>query len=241
MKKQMTDKQKNNIKIKIPPDYIRKYSKNIPKLKQSLKKYGQAYPILVDRSGYLLDGKRRLEALGDRRKKIKVLNIPPEKRLEFTLMINLAQEEFNPMDLARALKRYQRQQGNISQREIARRLPISKSRVQDYMSLIDLPKDVQEKITRGEIKIYQLEGFRKKKRRKIKSEDDFLVALGDRQFVSVTNRVTALTRDIRKSSMSKEQLFRIKERMLGLMDVIDEKLKEINNGTEENQNKEDKV
>ena len=97
------------VKVKIPSNYIRKRMKNVAGLKHTLKKYGQVNDILVDEKGFLLDGKRRLKALGRRSKKIKVLKIAPKDRLEFQLMINLQREELNPIDLGNALKAYKKQ------------------------------------------------------------------------------------------------------------------------------------
>lgn len=225
-------------KIKIPPNYIRKYSKNIPSLKKALKRYGQVYPILVDKEGYLLDGKRRLEALKDKRKKVKVLNVPLEKRLEFSLMLNLSRETLNPIDLAKALQSYQNQQG-ISQREIAKRLPISKSRVQDHLKLLSLPKDVQRLIAKGRIKMYQIEKLGKQKK-KISSIEKFKDISGDRQFLSVTNRISSIKTMIGETTMAKEQLFRVKEKVCGLMEIVDKKLVENENGTSNTKRKENK-
>lgn len=213
-------------KLKVHPNYIRKYSVNgnIGNLKKSIKKYGQIYPILVDKEGYILDGMRRTEAIGRNKKDVKILDIPPEERLEFTLMLNLSQNQINPMDFARALRDYQIQQGNISQREIARRLCVGRTKINYYMRLLDLPDKIQDKIEEGRISPYRVEKIVLGRKKKIETAEEFDNADEERKYESIYKRLIGLKTMISKSNLTVPHLIKIKSYLLALERIVDEKL-----------------
>lgn len=191
-------------KIIVPPIYIRRKQPPINKLSDSIKKAGLAYPIIVDKNMVLIDGLRRLNALKKlkrRRTKVIIRDINNGDKLEYQLMIDIHKKKLNPIEKAKALKNYIDQK-DISIREAGRRLGIGKSSIQDSISLLELPKYVQNEIFIGKIKPYKALEI---SRRKIKSLS-FSQKSSEIQYRCLLNRLTSIKKLLSKADLSKEQL-----------------------------------
>ncbi|MCA1949176.1 MAG: ParB N-terminal domain-containing protein [Treponema sp.] len=95
-----------DIKIK---KRIRKDLGNVNALAESLKRYGQIQPILINKKNVLISGRRRLEAakiLGWRTINAQIIDATDElAKLELELEENLQRQDLNDEEVQTALKR----------------------------------------------------------------------------------------------------------------------------------------
>lgn len=96
----------DEIKIK---KRIRKDLGNVNALAESLKRYGQIQPILINKKNVLISGHRRLEAakmLGWRTINAQIVDAGDElAKLELELEENLQRQDLNDEEIQRAMKR----------------------------------------------------------------------------------------------------------------------------------------
>ncbi len=129
---------------------------SLRELADSIKNSGVAQPILVrmKKGGYeLVAGERRLRAA-----KMAGLSVIPaivkdfsdEESIQLALIENLQREDLNPMDEAEAYGRLV-SEFNLSQADIAKKVSKDRSTVANMLRLLELPKDIQKSLRKGEI------------------------------------------------------------------------------------------
>jgi ParB family transcriptional regulator, chromosome partitioning protein len=209
--------------IHIPFDYPRKYAGGGARFTGSI-----VYPIIVDQDMNLVDGLRRLEYAKAKNHKsrtvdVMIKTIPLGRRLETSLQLSLQHENLNPMEKAIAFETYINSfNPSLSWRQAAKNLGVSKTMVEDCMKLLEQPRDVQEKVMSGDIKMYEVSELRKKR---IKSAKDFKEASDDMKFRSIMNRVTALDKFVAEADLSKDRLSMLLKRIISVKYVLEQRLK----------------
>ncbi|MEN6559183.1 MAG: ParB/RepB/Spo0J family partition protein [Acidobacteriota bacterium] len=128
----------------------------IDELAQSIKETGIVQPIVVtpDEDHYMIIvGERRWRAAqkaGLRKVPVLIRNIPKEKQLEISLIENIHREELNALEIAQAYQRLIDDHG-YAQHELADKVGKDRSSVTNYLRLLKLPPEIQERLTNGEI------------------------------------------------------------------------------------------
>jgi len=149
----------------LPPKHpLRAELNQIDELAQSIASIGLLHPVVVRmvRDDYfeVVAGHRRLEAC----RRLRLSKIPchivemnDRNAFEASLVENVQHESLNPIDEATAFAAYTSTQrwGSIS--ELARAIGRSETYVSKRISLLDLPKEIQEKIIRRRITISSAE------------------------------------------------------------------------------------
>lgn len=151
--------------LQIPTSQIRtnKYQPRIEfnqeklnELISSIKEKGVVQPVLVRRAkdGYeLIAGERRLRAvknLGIEKISAIVKNVQDVDMLELSLIENIQREELNPIEEAHAFQRFITD-FNFTQDKIAKALSKDRSTIANTIRLLDLPKKIQDHISKGDI------------------------------------------------------------------------------------------
>ena len=140
-------------------EQARKAFNNIPELAQSILKFKQRQPIVVQQIAphrYLLKhGERRLRAVRMLdQETIRALIINDDEDAKFIRLVqlteNLQREEYEPLELAREFAAMKIDFGWVN-REIAEHLHISESWVSKRLALLDAPQEIQDLIERGEL------------------------------------------------------------------------------------------
>jgi len=145
-------------KIKPDPSQPRKYFKNgsITELAHSISEYGIRQPIVVEYdknidSFRIVSGERRFRAA----KMLKLKEMPcilqdnASNTLRFAqqLIENIHREDFSPIDRARALIEYKSLLGeNVRWEDVEKKLGISETRRKQFISLLNLPEEIQNEI-----------------------------------------------------------------------------------------------
>jgi ParB family chromosome partitioning protein len=135
---------------------IRFKEASINELAQSIKTTGILQPIVVVPEGSqyrIIVGERRWRAAqkaGLKRVPAIVRMIPKEQQLEVSLIENLQREELNPLEIANA---YQRliQELDMTQQDVADKVGKDRTSVTNYLRLLKLPAEVQEKLASDKI------------------------------------------------------------------------------------------
>jgi len=135
---------------------IRFEEASINELAQSIKTTGILQPIVVVPEGSqyrIIVGERRWRAAqkaGLKRVPAIVRMIPREQQLEVSLIENLQREELNPLEIANA---YQRliQELDMTQQDVADKVGKDRTSVTNYLRLLKLPAEVQEKLASDKI------------------------------------------------------------------------------------------
>ncbi|MBT8763474.1 ParB/RepB/Spo0J family partition protein [Desulfohalobiaceae bacterium Ax17] len=123
--------------------------KSLNELAQSINEQGLLQPILVRK----LDGENYEIVAGERRwracqlaklERVPVIikNLSNEEVLVIALIENIQREDLNPIDQALALKKL-KDDLNISQEEIAKKVGKSRAQIANLLRLLQLPEDVQ--------------------------------------------------------------------------------------------------
>jgi ParB family chromosome partitioning protein len=113
-------------------------------------------PIIVapeDDHYRIIVGERRWRAAqraGLRKIPVLIRNIPKEKQLEVSLIENIHREELNAMEIAQAYQRLIDDHG-YAQHELADKVGKDRSSVTNYLRLLKLPQEIQDRLTDGEI------------------------------------------------------------------------------------------
>lgn len=129
---------------------------SIGELAQSIKTSGILQPIVVVPDGghyRIIVGERRWRAAqraGLKRIPAIIRHVPKEQELEVSLVENLQREELNPLEIANAYQRLVNEL-DLSQQDLADKVGKDRSSVTNYLRLLKLPVEVQEKIVAGKI------------------------------------------------------------------------------------------
>jgi len=149
----------------LPPKFpLRVRLDQVDELARSIASVGLLHPIVVRmvRDDYfeVIAGHRRLEAC----KKLRMTKVPchivemdDRSAFEASLIENVQHESLNPIDEATAYAAYTSTHNWGSVSELARAIGRSETYVSKRISLLDLPKEVQEKIIRRRIAISSAE------------------------------------------------------------------------------------
>lgn len=125
-------------------------------LASTIKEKGVLQPLLVRRLGSryeLIAGERRLRAAklaGLEQIPVLVREDEESDSLELSVLENIQREDLNPIEEARAYKQMQ-DRLELTQEELARRVGKDRSSVANMMRLLQLPREIQEDLTTGEL------------------------------------------------------------------------------------------
>jgi ParB family chromosome partitioning protein len=145
-------------KIKPDPSQPRKNFKSgsIAELAQSISEYGIRQPIVVeydnDKDSFrIVSGERRFRAA--KMLDLKVMpcivqdNATNTLRFAQQLIENIHREDFSPIDKARALLEYKTLLGkDVPWSDVEKKLGIGETRRKQFISLLNLPKEIQSEI-----------------------------------------------------------------------------------------------
>lgn len=133
----------------------------LAELASSLKEQGVIQPIVVRDRGdghfELIAGERRWRAAqraGISRIPAVVRDVPDERMLELALIENVQREELNPIEEAQAY-RVLLDDLSLTQEAVADRVGKKRASVANTLRLLQLPRQVQEKIRRGRLSMGQ--------------------------------------------------------------------------------------
>ena len=128
----------------------------IDELAQSIRETGIVQPVIVapeDDHYKIIVGERRWRAAqraGLRKIPVLIRNIPKEKQLEVSLIENLHREELNALEIAQAYQRLIDEHG-YAQQELADKVCKDRTSVTNYLRLLKLPQEIQDRLTEGAI------------------------------------------------------------------------------------------
>jgi ParB family chromosome partitioning protein len=128
----------------------------IDELAQSIRETGIVQPVIVtpEADHYkIIVGERRWRAAqkaGLRKIPVLIRNIPKEKQLEVSLIENIHREELNALEIAHAYQRLIDDLG-YAQHELADKVGKDRSSVANYLRLLKLPQEIQDRLGEGEI------------------------------------------------------------------------------------------
>jgi ParB family transcriptional regulator, chromosome partitioning protein len=130
--------------------------KTIDELAQSIKETGIVQPVIVtpEADHYkIIVGERRWRAAqkaGLRKIPVLIRNIPKDRELEVSLIENIHREELNALEIAHAYQRLIDDLG-YAQHELADKVGKDRSSVTNYLRLLKLPHEIQDRLGAGEI------------------------------------------------------------------------------------------
>ena len=128
----------------------------IDELAQSIKETGIVQPVIVvpeDDHYKIIVGERRWRAAqkaGLRKIPVLIRNIPKDKQLEVSLIENIHREELNALEIAQAYQRLIDEHG-YAQHELADKVGKDRSSVTNYLRLLKLPAEIQDRLNDGEL------------------------------------------------------------------------------------------
>ena len=128
----------------------------IASLAESLKDHDLLQPILVrvvDERYQLISGERRLRAAiqaGWSTIPARIREANDRLVAELAIVENLQREDLNPIEKALSFRRYLDEHA-ATQEDLARRLKLDRSTIANLMRLLDLPRQVQQSVSDGEI------------------------------------------------------------------------------------------
>ncbi len=132
----------------------------LKELAASIAQSGILQPILVRKTGdqhQIIAGERRWRAArlaGLEAVPVLVREISDEQAAVFGLVENLHREDLNPIEKAMAFRQIQRL-ANSSQEEVAKQVGLDRSTVTNFLRLLELPKEVQDYVSRGTLSMGQ--------------------------------------------------------------------------------------
>jgi len=130
--------------------------KTIDELAQSIRETGIVQPVIVapEADHYMIIvGERRWRAAqraGLRKIPVLIRNIPKDKQLEVSLIENIHREELNALEIAHAYQRLIDDHG-YAQHELADKVGKDRSSVTNYLRLLKLPQEIQDRLADGTI------------------------------------------------------------------------------------------
>ena len=123
----------------------------------SIRLHGVLQPIavrpLADGNYELIAGERRWRAsreLGLEDIPVVIHDLDDQRMLEVALIENIQREDLTPIEKAKAYRRLM-SEFQLTQEEAAKRLAQKRSTVANYVRLLELPDDIQEKVARGSV------------------------------------------------------------------------------------------
>jgi ParB family chromosome partitioning protein len=128
----------------------------IDELARSIKETGIVQPVIVtpEADHYkIIVGERRWRAAqkaGLRKIPVLIRNIPKEKQLEVSLIENIHREELNALEIAHAYQKLIDDLG-YAQHELADKVGKDRSSVTNYIRLLKLPQEIQDRLGAGDI------------------------------------------------------------------------------------------
>jgi ParB family chromosome partitioning protein len=128
----------------------------LEELKKSILSTGILQPIVVRPAGeryQVVVGERRLRAakeLGLERIPAVVRQAGDGELLELALIENVQRADLNPIEKAKAYRRLMQEFG-LTQEQVAQRVGQERSTVANFVRLLELPKEVQDHVSRGTI------------------------------------------------------------------------------------------
>lgn len=128
----------------------------LEELAASIKKHGILQPLVVapqDDKFELIAGERRLRAAkmaGLQFLPVIIRKIKEHEKLELALIENLQREDLNPIEEAMGYKRLINE-FNLTQDEAGEKVSKSRPAVANALRLLNLPKEIQEAVSRGKI------------------------------------------------------------------------------------------
>lgn len=128
----------------------------LEELAASIKKHGVLQPLVVapqDDKFELIAGERRLRAAkmaGLQFLPVIIRKIKEHEKLELALIENLQREDLNPIEEAMGYKRLI-DEFNLTQDEAGEKVSKSRPAVANALRLLNLPKEIQEAVSRGKI------------------------------------------------------------------------------------------
>ena len=132
----------------------------IDELAESIRQNGLIQPIVVARRGEryeVIVGERRLRAAkvaGLREIPAYIKDLSGQRALEIALIENIQREDLNPIEEAAAYRMILERE-RITQEELSERIGKSRSYIANMIRLLDLPKKIQEHVSRGTISVGQ--------------------------------------------------------------------------------------
>jgi ParB family chromosome partitioning protein len=144
--------------IQADPDQPRRTfdEEALAELTESVREYGVIQPIIVTKqgSGYqIVAGERRFRAskrAGLATIPVIVRSMSDQKKLELSLIENLQRRDLNAIETATAYAKL-RDQFNLTNEEVGKRVNKSASAVQNTARLLKLPKEVQVLVAEGKL------------------------------------------------------------------------------------------
>lgn len=128
----------------------------IDELARSIRETGIVQPVIVtpEADHYkIIVGERRWRAAqkaGLRKIPVLIRNIPKDKELEVSLIENIHREELNALEIAHAYQRLIDDLG-YAQHELADKVGKDRSSVANYLRLLKLPQEIQDRLAAGDI------------------------------------------------------------------------------------------
>jgi ParB family chromosome partitioning protein len=136
---------------------------DLKQLSESIRNHGVLQPLVVRQVGeqfQLIAGERRLRAaqlVGLTEVPVHLVEFTDQQVLEAALVENIQRSDLNPMEKAQGFKEYL-DRYHMTQEQLAARLGIDRTSVSNLVSLLNLPREVQdalrlEQISLGHAKI----------------------------------------------------------------------------------------
>ena len=125
-------------------------------LVNSIREHGVLQPIIVRRTGKgykIIAGERRWRAskqLGIKELPVIVKSADSLKTIELALVENIQREDLNPIEKATAFSEL-KDNFRLTQEQIAKKVGQDRSTIANTLRLLDLPKEVQDFVSRGTI------------------------------------------------------------------------------------------
>ncbi len=130
---------------------------SLKELAESIKEKGVIQPIIVTRVGdgtfKLIAGERRLRAArlaGLKKIPAIIKDIASKESLEIALIENIQREDLNPIETALAFERL-KNEFNLTQEEIAKKVGKDRASVANYLRLLGLPEEIKKMLHEGNL------------------------------------------------------------------------------------------
>jgi ParB family chromosome partitioning protein len=130
---------------------------SLKELAESIKEKGVIQPIIVTRVGdgtfKLIAGERRLRAArlaGLKKIPAIIKDIASKDSLEIALIENIQREDLNPIETALAFERL-KNEFNLTQEEIAKKVGKDRASVANYLRLLGLPEEIKKMLHEGNL------------------------------------------------------------------------------------------
>lgn len=127
----------------------------LQELAESIQQHGIIQPLVVRKSrvrGYdIVAGERRYRAsqkIGLKRVSVVVRDFSDVELMEVAVIENLQREDLNAIEIAEAYMNLM-EKANLTQEELAKRVGQSRSHVANMLRLLQLPREVQDYVSRG--------------------------------------------------------------------------------------------